>query len=44
MSLLKAQEPSALEIAAEQMRLWPNMDPGQPKYQYYIYQVIDFYK
>ncbi|GBP59983.1 Myotubularin-related protein 13 [Eumeta japonica] len=25
-SLLKAQEPSALEIAAEQMRLWPNID------------------
>lgn len=25
MSLLKAQEPSALEIAAEQMRLWPSL-------------------
>lgn len=27
-SLLKAQEPSALEIAAEQMRLWPSLPPG----------------
>ncbi|KAF4533047.1 hypothetical protein B566_EDAN002610 [Ephemera danica] len=25
---LRPQEPSALEIAAEQMRLWPNYEPG----------------
>ena len=25
---MKGQEPSALEIAAEQMRLWPTIDPG----------------
>lgn len=31
MSILKAQEPSALEIAAEQMRLWPNMEPEKQK-------------
>lgn len=28
-SLLKAQEPSALEIAAEQMRLWPTLPSGK---------------
>lgn len=26
---LRAHEPSALEIAAEQMRLWPNIDPRE---------------
>ncbi|XP_037871165.1 myotubularin-related protein 5 isoform X2 [Bombyx mori] len=30
-SLLKAQEPSALEIAAEQMRLWPSLSPEKQK-------------
>ncbi|KAL0879613.1 hypothetical protein ABMA27_003332 [Loxostege sticticalis] len=30
-SLLKAQEPSALEIAAEQMRLWPTLPPEKQK-------------
>ncbi|KAK3881737.1 hypothetical protein Pcinc_013820 [Petrolisthes cinctipes] len=28
---LRAHEPSALEIAAEQMRLWPNIDPRKQK-------------
>lgn len=27
--LSRVQEPSALEIAAEQMRLWPNMEPSK---------------
>ncbi|KAJ8728742.1 hypothetical protein PYW07_006438 [Mythimna separata] len=31
MSLLKAQEPSALEIAAEQMRLWPSLPPEKQR-------------
>ncbi|RVE52555.1 hypothetical protein evm_002949 [Chilo suppressalis] len=31
LSLLKAQEPSALEIAAEQMRLWPSLPPEKQK-------------
>ncbi|XP_045539578.1 myotubularin-related protein 5 [Papilio machaon] len=30
-SLLKAQEPSALEIAAEQMRLWPTLSPEKQR-------------
>ncbi|XP_063895627.1 myotubularin-related protein 5 [Helicoverpa armigera] len=30
-SLLKAQEPSALEIAAEQMRLWPSLSPEKQR-------------
>ncbi|KAJ0172559.1 hypothetical protein K1T71_011698 [Dendrolimus kikuchii] len=30
-SLLKAQEPSALEIAAEQMRLWPSLPPEKQR-------------
>ncbi|KAH9641841.1 hypothetical protein HF086_001557 [Spodoptera exigua] len=30
-SLLKAQEPSALEIAAEQMRLWPSLAPEKQR-------------
>ncbi|CAG5054015.1 unnamed protein product [Parnassius apollo] len=30
-SLLKAQEPSALEIAAEQMRLWPTLPPEKQR-------------
>lgn len=30
-SLSRSQEPSALEIAAEQMRLWPNMDGAKQK-------------
>lgn len=30
-SILRAQEPSALEIAAEQMRIWPNMDPDKQR-------------
>lgn len=25
---MRGQEPSALEIAAEQMRIWPTIDPG----------------
>lgn len=28
-TLLRSQEPSALEIAAEQMRLWQNIDTGK---------------
>ncbi|XP_073954790.1 LOW QUALITY PROTEIN: SET domain binding factor [Choristoneura fumiferana] len=31
LSLLKAQEPSALEIAAEQMRLWPTLPPEKQR-------------
>lgn len=27
--LSRVQEPSALEIAAEQMRLWPSIDPAK---------------
>ncbi|CAG9571879.1 unnamed protein product [Danaus chrysippus] len=30
-SLLKAQEPSALEIAAEQMRIWPTLSPEKQR-------------
>ncbi|XP_063366125.1 myotubularin-related protein 13 [Cydia amplana] len=30
-SLLRAQEPSALEIAAEQMRLWPSLPPEKQR-------------
>lgn len=29
LSYLRPHEPSALEIAAEQMRLWPNIDPSK---------------
>lgn len=33
--LSRVQEPSALEIAAEQMRLWPTMDPSKQRVSFF---------